>query len=125
VGVVSERVAAADSYADRRALAKAAKDELATLKGQKPEIVEGRAEVAGDSGQAERRRPRRAGGASGIKLHWELPPRVAGDDGRDSVPYDSGHSRLRGAWLRAHSFHSPSRRDRLWIKCYSSTPSSA
>jgi hypothetical protein len=42
---VSERVAAADSYSERRALAAAARAELATLKGQRPEIVERRAEL--------------------------------------------------------------------------------
>jgi hypothetical protein len=36
---VSERVAAADTYADKRALAKAARDELATLKGQRSEVM--------------------------------------------------------------------------------------
>ena len=42
---ITERVAAADAYADKKALAKAAREELAGLKGQKPEIVERRSEL--------------------------------------------------------------------------------
>jgi hypothetical protein len=42
---VSERVAAADAYAEKRALAKAARDELATLKGTRADVVERRAEL--------------------------------------------------------------------------------
>lgn len=42
---VSEHQAAADTYSDRRALANAAREELATLKGQRPDIVERRAQL--------------------------------------------------------------------------------
>ena len=43
---VSERVIAGDAYADRRALVKAARDELATLKGQSRAVMERRRELA-------------------------------------------------------------------------------
>ena len=43
---VSERVIAGDAYADRRALVKAARDELATLKGRSRAVMERRRELA-------------------------------------------------------------------------------